>query len=148
MNFRCITGRHICVKSKGKAFSCTPCAKAKQKCEGVAWFGAVAGASRKSEGEVVSSGSTEITGPLTDIVSVLRQIRNELESVRDAVDDRFNVEAQVSEPDSDEELEVDQVELAAEGTIFEGFRMWLVETGRYQWEREVPLLGVDEEKKE
>jgi hypothetical protein len=38
--------------------------------------------------------------------------------------------------------------LAAEGTIFEGYRTWLVETGRYQWEREVPLPDVDEEKKE
>ena len=143
---RCVTGGHLCTKSKGKAFSCAPCAKAKQKCEGVAWFGSVAGPSPKSEGG--SSGSTEIVGALTDIVSVLRQMKNELESIWEVVDDRYNAEESVSESDSEEELVMDQeelAELAAEGSVFEGFRAWVVETGRYQWEREFPLPEVDKD---
>jgi hypothetical protein len=136
----------MCVKSKGKAFSCAPCAKAKQKCEGVAWFGSVAGPSRKSEGG--PSGSVEIASALTDIVSVLRQIKNELESVRGAIEDRFNEVEVESEADSEEGLEVDQEELAeleAEGTIFGGFRTWVVETGQYKWVRKIPLPGIEEE---
>lgn len=108
----------------------------------MAWFGAVAGPSRRAEGG--SSGSAEIVAALTDIVSVLRQIQ-------DAVEDHFNDDGPVSKSDSEEELEVNQEELAeleAEGTIFDGFRTWLVETGRYQWEREVPLPGVNEEEEE
>jgi hypothetical protein len=120
--------------------------KAKQKCERVAWFGSIAGPSWKSEGG--PSGSVEIVLALTDIVSVLRQIKNELESVRGAIKDRFNEVEVESEADSKEGLEVDQEELAeleAEGTIFGGFRTWVMETGQYKWVKKILLLGVEEE---
>jgi hypothetical protein len=78
----------------------------------------------------------------------LRQIKNKLESVWNAMEDRFNEVEVESEPDSEEGLEVDQEELAEleeEGTIFDGFRTWVVETGRYKWVRKVPLPGIEEE---
>lgn len=117
---------------------CTPCAKAKQKCEGAVWSKNAAGPSQRSEVEVGLSGSEQIADALTEVVTVLRGIKNKLEGIREAVEDRFRVETP-KEEDSEPELEVDQEELAelpAESAVFEGYKTWLVEMGRYQWERE------------
>jgi hypothetical protein len=105
------------------------CSKAKQKCVGAVWAGASG----------VSSGSAEIVAALTEIVSVMKEMKDELANIREAVEDRFDDLAAESESDSEGgDLELDQGELAeleAEETCFEGYQTWVVETGKFMWER-------------
>jgi hypothetical protein len=105
------------------------CSKAKQKCVGAVWAGASGG----------SSGSAEIVAALTEIVSVMREINEELANIREAVEDRFNGPAMESKSESKGgDMELDQGELAeleAEKTCFEGYRAWAVETGKFMWKK-------------
>jgi hypothetical protein len=105
------------------------CSKAKQKCVGAVWARASGG----------SSGSAEIVVALTEIVSVMREMNEELANIREVVEDRFNGPAAESESESEGgDMELDQGELAelkAEKTCFEGYRAWAVEMGKFMWKR-------------
>ena len=138
-----MNGEHDCVKSGGKGQSCALCAKAKQKCVGVVWAGGNAEQSRRSK--VVSLGSMEIAGALTEIVKVFRMMRRDMVTgfgeVVDAIDKEYLEEE--SDEDSEPELEVTPgklTDLAAESEEGEWYWEWLVETGR--------VVKLDEEVEE
>ena len=150
--FSCVNGEHNCVKSSRKGQSCMLCAKAKQKCVGVVWAGGNAEPSWRSKGGL--SGSTEITGALTEIVKVLRLLRRDMvtgfREVVDAINKEYLAE-ELSEDDSEPELEMtlDELrELVAESKEREWYWEWLMETGRVRKSDEEVEEKVEEKKDE
>ena len=147
-----MNGEHDCVKLGGKWQSCALCAKAKQKCIRVVWAGGNAEPSQRSEGG--SSGSGEIAEALTEVVKVLKFLRRDMVTgfgeVVDAIDKEY-LEEELSEEDSEPELEVtpgELTDLAAESEEGEWYWEWLVETGRVRKSDEEVEERVEEKKDE
>jgi hypothetical protein len=69
---RCAGSKVVCVKSSGRSLSCTLCARAKQKCEGAVWQGAVGGAS------ATPLGFEMLLQEFTEVVSVLKEIQMDI----------------------------------------------------------------------
>ena len=69
----------------------------------------------------------------------MKEMKEELASIWEVVEDRFDGLAVESESESEDgDMEFDQGELAeleAEEACFEGYRTWVVETGKFMWKR-------------